>query len=201
MIGKSHVPKSEVALLHGDQALRLTNFPFNQQQDPNVYFSGGFWQLRLSEALVADFPLETIVEGDFDRGLTKPYKIIVDTNTSIMDEKFVDKIEKWVCAGGIFVTYGETGRHSTTEMDSWPIARLTGYKVTAIEPLDENGKVKEWKRFTLAPGQPIFKAGDWHEGNATGLHLQKVDPGCQDLMIWGRWDSCRRHGAMWAKAW
>jgi hypothetical protein len=184
MIGKYHVPKADLAILHSDRSLRLTQFPFDQHRDPNVYIPGGFWEMRLSEPLVEDFPRDTVVEGDFDRGLVDPYKIVIDSNTMIMDPRLVDKIDKWVRKGGIFITYGETGRHTTTDLDAWPIAKLTGYKVTAIEPLDERGKVKEWRHVTLAPNQGVFKPGDWTSPNATGLHLAKTDPACQDLMLW-----------------
>ena len=38
-----------------------------------------------------------------------------------MDEEMVGQIETYVRDGGIFITAVQTGRHSPTKMDSWPI--------------------------------------------------------------------------------
>ena len=38
------------------------------------------------------------------------YRVIIDCNTSIMDESMVSDIEKWVRNGGVFITLAQTGR-------------------------------------------------------------------------------------------
>jgi hypothetical protein len=57
-------------------------------------------------------PRDLINESDFMRGNAGKYKVIVDDATLIMDDALIAKIEQWVRAGGIFITQGQTGRHS-----------------------------------------------------------------------------------------
>jgi hypothetical protein len=141
----------------------------------------GHWPVRINEWLLADFPLDELLEVDFERGNTTPYRVILDTNTCMMDESLVAQIEKWVRAGGIFVTFGETGRHTSTHVDAWPICRLSGYQVLDVAPRGRN------QAFRLASDQPVFRDGDYwaaHNHGANLLVLKKAQPECRDLMLW-----------------
>jgi hypothetical protein len=179
LIGKYHTPPAQVATLHSDRVVRLLGFPW--QAEPGFRFSSGHWPVRINEWLLADFPLDEVLEVDFERGNASAYRVILDTNTCVMDEPLVGQIETWVRAGGIFVTYGETGRHSSTHVDSWPISRLSGYRVLAVAPRGRN------QAFRLAPGQPVFRDNEFwaaHANAANLLVLKKEQSECRDLLVW-----------------
>ena len=137
-------------------------------------------------------------ESDFSRGNAAAYKVILDTNTSIMDDAFVDQIEKYVSGGGIFITFATSGRHSPTKPDSWSINRLTGYDVLTQERFDAKGSTLEYandpnpagtpSHLTVAPasGQHIYlKSEQWMNSPFhNGLRLKKRLPDVQDLLLW-----------------
>jgi hypothetical protein len=179
LIGKYHTPPAQAAMLHSDRLQRLLGFPW--QPEAGGSLAAGHWPVRINEWLLADFPLDEVLEVDFQRGNAAAYRVILDTNTCLMDEPIVEQIEKWVRAGGIFVTYGETGRHSSTHLDSWPICRLSGYRVLEVAPRGRN------QTFSPAPAQPVFQASDdWavHSHGANVLVLKKEQPECRDLLLW-----------------
>jgi hypothetical protein len=97
-----------------------------------------------------------------------------------MDEKTVDDIEAWVRQGGVFVTVTHTGRHTPERADSWPISRLTGYKVTGVMNHPKSQKM------SFVPDQKVFKAEAWDAGQLTrnGLTFEKSDPACVELAKW-----------------
>ena len=74
-------------------------------------------------------------ESTIRDGLIKDYPVLWDTGTWIMDEKTVARIKAYVEAGGTFVALQETGRHSDTRRDAWPISELTGFKVREVRPM------------------------------------------------------------------
>ncbi|MFH1266050.1 MAG: hypothetical protein ABIK89_10005 [Planctomycetota bacterium] len=175
LIGKYHTPKAKVAALISDRVERLIGFPW--RPDPAIAQRGGFTPVRINEWFLASFPVDAIVENDFGRGNVDSYKVVVDTNTMILDEPVIAQIGKWVRAGGIFVTFGQTGRHTSTAIDSWPISELTGYSVVRTNVANS--------AISLAPGQPVFKDDYWTKPrSASGLALKKAAPECQDLMVW-----------------
>lgn len=140
-----------------------------------------------------------MTESDFDRGNAVHYKIIIDTNTSIMDDHLLGQIEKYVRDGGIFVTFVQTGRHSPTKPDSWPIRKLTGYDVLTIEKFDAHGNAMRFdpkdpnpagstqQPLFPAPGQQIYPTtqADWMKTPfVTGLRMKKAADDVQDLVLW-----------------
>ncbi len=174
LIGKYHVPKAQVALLSSDRVNRLYGFPFHA--DPKAPRKG-HWDLRFNELLMPEYAREEVFEQDFDRGNTDAYKVIVDLNTSVMDAPFLAKIEKWVRAGGIFITWGQTGRNTSEEKDAWPISGLTGFKVADLD--------RPPRKLHLADGQQIFQdAVGWNPSSVAGMTLQKQAPECTDLLQW-----------------
>ncbi len=169
LLGRLHFPKAEIATFASDRVAALTQFPWS---------TAGFATLSTSwnpiEALRQRFPYDTLTESSFAAGDAGPYRVIIDTNVSVMDEPLVAGIEKWVRAGGTFVAVGQTGRHTSLTPDAWPIARLTGAKVT--------GEVADG-RLRPAPGQTIFDSA-WNGARASGLRLAKVAPDAHDLLLW-----------------
>ena len=185
LIGKYHAPKAEVAVLYSTRVSGLTGFPWGN--DPNVNLSAGYWPWNVAACLRDRYPRDGLTESDFARGAAARYRVIVDSNTSIMGEKLVGEIEKYVRAGGTFVTFVQTGRHTPTRKDAWPISRLTGYRVARVSRYSADGSVpaEEWHKLKLAPGQSIYRPDNWRvDLPANGLSLEGEAPDCQDLLLW-----------------
>jgi hypothetical protein len=183
-LGRIHIPKSEAAMLMSERVNKLTGYPWGK--DPNTNLASGYWVWRINQFLLDDYSFDGLSEKDFARGNAKPYKFIVDMNTSIMDEKLFDEIENWVKDGGIFVAFIQTGRHTPEKKDAWPISKLTGYQVTGISRYNsEDESMDEW-RVKYAPGQKIFNRNMFNiDGRqANGLKMKKIAPECENLILW-----------------
>jgi hypothetical protein len=182
LFGKDHFAPPQYASLVSERDANRLSFPWNIF-DKNLVMQAGFipwaWYDQRYPGQAA------ICEQQFLNNFVDRYKVVIDSNTSIMDPDMVDAIERYVKQGGIFVTYVETGRHSDTKANSWPISKLTGYDVVSIDPHPNNG-LQVGSSFDLAPGQTLFAADkmDPHLNNGSGLHLRKVAPDCQDLLVW-----------------
>lgn len=186
LIGKYHLPKAEVAIVNSDRNLRLLGFPWDVSRDPNVVFSENRWWALINQ-LLDTYPRAGIEEDDFARGNVDQYRIVLDGNTTIMDPELVAQIEKWVLKGGTFITYQQTGRHTSSVPNSWPISKLTGYAVTGIDKLAPNGDGRPSRRLHLVEGQSVFNSGapGWQYVQCSaGLSLKKIDPACEDLLQW-----------------
>jgi len=176
LIGKYHTPKAQLALLSSDRVDRLYGFPFHPNRKAENW-RHGHWDLRFNELLMPDFDRDELFPHDFERGYADGYKVIIDSNTSVMDPDLVERIGKWVKAGGIFITYGDTGRHTSVLKDAWPISAISGYRVTATDqPL---------RHVIPAEGQQMI-ANDttWRNANAFGNTLEKQSPDCMDLLTY-----------------
>jgi hypothetical protein len=181
-VGKYHAPQAEVAALYSTENTRLNGFPWIL--DPNKGLPSGYWNWNVRSVLRDYYPSDGLSESSFANGDAAAYRIIIDSNTSVMSEQMVSNIERYVRAGGTFVTFVQTGRHSTNEPDAWPIARLTGYAVEKIDALDSEGRILQSGKLTQAPGQTVLP-GAWDGVNANGLHLRKVAADAEDVLLWG----------------
>ncbi len=181
LIGKYHFTKAEVAGLYSSESTRLNGFPW--VLDPNKLLSAGYWSWNTPGYIRDYYPTDALSESSFANGDAAAYRVILDSNTSIMSETMVDEIEAYVRQGGTFVTYVQTGRHSATEPDAWPIERLTGYAVERIDSMDAQGNVIESGKLSLAPGQSVL-SGEWDGARANGLHLRKIAEDAQDVLLW-----------------
>jgi hypothetical protein len=196
LIGKYHLPQTDIAFLFSSRNDALTGFPWSN--DLNTNLPGGWTCWGMAEEMLNYCPRDAITEGDFARGNAARYKVIIDLNTSIMDQPMIDQIEKYVRDGGIFITFGNTGRHSPTQPNSWPISKLTGYQVLTVERFDAQGRsvrfdskdpnspASPWQPFHPAPGQQFFpKVEPWMTTPfVTGLRMKKIADDAQDLLIW-----------------
>jgi hypothetical protein len=185
LMGKYHLPQPEVADLTSIRTERLFSFPMNLgdhgssapdliAQGPGVFASG------VDGTLSGAYSRGGIIEGNFARGTADQYKVVVDTNSSILDPDTIDAIAQWVKRGGVFITYGQTGRHTSIKPNSWPISKLTGYDVIAVE--------RKGRQLKMAPGQTVLPddatkivGSDW--GLTMKKHAQG-DASCQDLELW-----------------
>jgi hypothetical protein len=184
-IGKYHPPKAETAILFSERCLALTNYPFGYgHSDPNILLPSGYWYWDPAAPLMQKYAFDGLGETDFANGNASNYRVVIDSNTSVLDDAAVDNIEKFVRQGGIFITFVQTGRHSTTKADAWPICRLTGYDVTHIDPLTATYGC-QGQSLQLAPNQDVFAAADWGDAApAYGMSLKKRETECRDLMLW-----------------
>lgn len=181
MVGKCHVPKAEVAALYSTENTRLNGFPWILDFNKNLPSGYSKWNVRGN--LRDYYASDGLSESSFANGDAAAYRVILDSNTSVMSDKMVSEVEKYVRAGGTFVTFAQTGRHSTDAANAWPIARLTGYAVEKIDALDHNGRILESGKLALAPGQTVI-SGAWNGVSANGLHLRKVASDAEDVLLW-----------------
>jgi len=181
LVGKYHAPRAEVAALYSNRARALCEFPWNN--DPNRNLDSGYYAWNVRANLRGLYESDALTECAFADGDAARYRVIIDTNTSVMDEELLAGIETFVRNGGVFVTFVQSGRHTPTEPDRWPIQRLTGYAVTGIDPLGPDGEVARSRTLQPATGQTVF-SGNWNRAQANGLSLRKISGDTQDLMLW-----------------
>lgn len=181
LMGQSHYAKAQTAVLYSDRIAQLTGYPWGA--DPNSGLGGGYWNWNAASVLRGSYAYDGLTQSSFARGEADPYRVIIDTNTSIMEPQMVGEIEQWVRNGGTFVTLAQTGRSTPEAPDSWPIAPLTGFRVTHIDRLKNDGGVDESAQLVIAPGQTVFDA-TLKDVRANGLHLEKVAPEAQPLLLW-----------------
>jgi len=186
-IGKYHAPKADTAFLWATRNKALTGFPWGN--DPNTNLPSGWNCKGIGDTLLANgYPRDGLSESDFENGNASRYKVIIDTNTSILDEDMVRRIEDYVRGGGTFVTFAQTGRHTPTQPDSWPISRLTGYEVLSTDKPAPGSPTPGSPNQPLSPvpGQDIYpELDEWMQSpHITGLRMKKVADDAQDLLMW-----------------
>lgn len=181
LMGKYHAPKGDVGILYSTSARTLTDFPWSN--DPNANQKSGYFNWNIASPLRGSFNYDGLSESSFSDGAADKYRVIIDSNSSIMDEKLAAGIECWVRNGGIFITSGQTGRHTPTDFNAWPISALSGYKVARIDRYFPDGRQNEVHKLAAAPGQDIFDQA-WDGVAANGLGLAKDSLDCQDLLLW-----------------
>ncbi len=177
MIGKYHSPFARVATLYSNLNDCLIGFPWRSERAESI---GGVYSLYDSAVQLIDYcPRDGVDAKDFSTPLVDKYRVIIDSNTSFMSEELVAGIEGFVRRGGVFITYGETGRHSPTTPDTWPIKRLTGYSTL---------RIFEWgdgRSLSVAPGQSILSLEEIPAGTrALGQSLKPESHDCLPLVNW-----------------
>ena len=183
-IGKYHTPTTDVAALYSMRNAGLTDFPWHAGQGygstNDLHLGSGQSKWNVRAPLRGDFDCDSLMEASFARGDAARYKVIIDTNTSIMDPPLIDSIDKYVRDGGTFVTFVQSGRHTSLQQDAWPIEKLTGYHVTRLTQKNPG----QTGQITWAKDQPIF-SGDWiTQPKAYGMSMEKKTPDAQDLAYW-----------------
>jgi hypothetical protein len=181
-IGKYHPPAADVAALYSTRNQGLLDFPWSSGQgygDSNpLHLGSGYGKWNVRAVLRGLYDVDGLMESSFSRGDASRYKVIIDTNTSIMDDALIANIEQYVRDGGVFITFVQSGRHTSTEKEAWPIEKLTGYHVTRLT------QATPWQPDAIqwAKDQPF--GGDCVKQPADGLSLQNIGPDTQDLAYW-----------------
>ena len=183
LFGKYHSPDADVAILHGANVPLSWRGPWVRK--PNTYLETGYNRANALVGLLEHFSYDALTEGDFDRGHASRYRVIIDSNTTIMDPKLIEDIEQYVREGGTFVTFVHSGRHSPSVPNAWPISKLTGYEVIGMEQYSPEGNLTpdSFQALKPAPGQDIFTDAPWMK-RANGLQLKRVADDAQDLVLW-----------------
>jgi len=186
LLGKYHVPQAELAVMNSDRYYRLLSFPWDTVDvAPDLVQGNRFW--AFVSQMVSQYPRGGVLEQDFARGRADKFRVVLDANTTIMDPETVDSIAAWVKRGGVFITFMQTGRHTSVMQDSWPISKLTGYEVTGIDKLSPYGDGLPNRQLHPVTNQVVFDptAPEWHYAQTSaGLSLKKIDPTCEDLLQW-----------------
>ncbi|MEI8195743.1 MAG: hypothetical protein WCI73_07530, partial [Phycisphaerae bacterium] len=192
-MGKYHPAQTELAMLHSQRVMKLMIYPWrlngypwgmgkwgNDPSESNDSYMGLMFDPR--GGLRQSYESDALAEEAFAAGDANRYKVVIDSNTALLDESTIAGIEQYVRQGGVFVTYGETGRYGASGESSWPISRLTGYRIL--------------KRFSHPVTQPMKRAADQdvfpdnllfenkEKTRANGLCLEKTAPEAQDLLLW-----------------
>lgn len=177
-IGKYHVPFAEVAILYSTRNMRLTYFPWDSDLT-NRWQRGGYESSFNPAFLLMDFcPRVGISDEALSAALADRYRVVVDTNTTFMNEDVLAGIESYVRAGGVFIARGETGRHGEVEPDAWPISKLTGYAMQKINMYGTGAALQ------LVPGQNVLSDTELNGARGGGPSFKKAAPGCVDLVLW-----------------
>lgn len=174
-VGKYHAPFAKVGVLFGLQSQWLAGFPWAASDSAGG--QGGYYsRWNAANHLLNWCPRDGIGAVDFQGTEIDRYAVIIDTNTAFMDELLLEGIEQYVKRGGVFITYGHTGRHSPTVPDSWPISRLTGFQVVgsygggdgkmASTPTETNE--------TLYPHNPVHCSGFRLKSTGAGNNVQTL---------------------------
>jgi hypothetical protein len=176
IIGKYHAPFARVAVLFSLPSAWLTGFPWLPEPGSRGGYYSGY---NAAGQLLAYCPRDGIGVKDFGAPAVNRYRVIIDSNSVFMAAELIDGIETYVRQGGVFITYGQTGRHTPVQPDAWPISRLTGYEVA--HPVGGN----DAQAVSLAAGQTVFAPSDLPpHTRAEGLALKPVAPECRSLAVW-----------------
>jgi hypothetical protein len=119
------IKQPDVALLWSARAAHLVSRPAQYCFDlgRGDLQPLGYSYTYASEATIAD-------------GKLAGTKVLWDSGTWVMDPETVAGIARWVEAGGTFVALQQTGRHTSTRKDAWPISALTGFTVREVRPME-----------------------------------------------------------------
>ncbi|MGE9289393.1 MAG: hypothetical protein ACQKBT_00295, partial [Puniceicoccales bacterium] len=142
-----------------------------------------YWKWNVRAYLDGYYESDGLTESSFADGDADKYRVIVDTNTSIMTPELLSEIQRYVRDGGTFVTFAQTGRHTPTQPNGWAISELTGFRVVGLDQYDEDGNPLETHGMRPAPGSDVFQ-GDWESSRANGLFLEAIVPEAKPLMLW-----------------
>ncbi len=118
-VGKTDLQRTDLGLLR------------DLNQDAR-YATSMIWDWDMSRG---SFPalglVPVLVDGpDLEKGLADgKVKVMFDCATTVMDEKLLAAVKRYVEQGGIFVAQHHTGQHTPRDRDAWPLPKAFGLKV------------------------------------------------------------------------
>ncbi len=184
MIGKTLPVKPEIAILVSSLSALLSD----------EFHSFGEWNIGRGELAASHYDNVFVTETMLAEGVADDYPVLFDSDTMFMDGKIIDSIEKYVKKGGTFIALHNTGRHSILEADSWPISRLTGFKVLTV---NKKGKIKFENKLPIFKGWEgkVFEgegsALNWKDDQSarnTSIGMEPISPVLKDVIPLARWE-------------
>ncbi|MBI5835068.1 MAG: hypothetical protein HZB16_22415 [Armatimonadetes bacterium] len=158
LLGKANWAKPPIAVL---RAARSDNyFPQSALADD--------WDIGRSSLQAVHYQNVYVTEAELAAGLANDYPLLFDAGTMVFDDAMVTALERYVRAGGTFVATNVTGRHSLTRPDTWPIERLSGFRV-----LGERDNM----HVTVLPDNPLLPklGGLTFNGNGIAVNWMGVN--------------------------
>lgn len=179
LANRYNMKKPEIAILWSGVSNRLA--PGGKASIPYVY------DLGRGDIQSIGYSYAYVDEPGLHRHLADGYKVLFDDGTWVMSPQTVQDIQHYVEQGGTYIALQETGRHTLTQRDAWPIQSLSGFRVKQIRPM--GGFV------SILPDQPLFTklAGQNFENEGKSIDysgynfadmciaLQPVAPGTQAI--------------------
>ena len=179
LANRYNMKKPEIAILWSGVNNRLA--PGGKSSIPYVF------DLGRGDLQSLGYSYAYVDEPGLYRHLADGYKVLWDDGTWVMSPQTVQDITRYVEGGGTYVALQETGRHTLTARDAWPIQALSGFKVKEVRPM--GGFV------SILPDQPLFTklAGQNFENEGRSIDysgynfadvctvLEPVAPGTQAL--------------------
>ncbi len=120
LFGKAIRTKPRIVIMHSSLGLELGNSPFN-------------WDIGRGELQAAHYDNAYSTGQDLCDGAVARYNppILFDSGTEYMNAKIIAALRRYVENGGTFIALQNTGRSTITRPNTWPISKLTGFKVVA----------------------------------------------------------------------
>ena len=87
------------------------------------------WDIGRGELQAAHYDNVYATERELLLGLVQDYPVLFDAGSEFMEEDVLEALTRYVRNGGTYVALHNTGRHTSMDPDSYPISRLTGFKV------------------------------------------------------------------------
>lgn len=140
LANRYNMKKPEIAILWSGVNNRLA--PGGKSSLPYVF------DLGRGDLQSLGYSYAYLDEPGLHHHLADGYKVLWDDGSWVMSPQTVQDIKHYVEQGGTYVALQETGRHTPTERDAWPIQALSGFKVKEVRPM--GGFV------SILPDQPIF---------------------------------------------
>ena len=178
LFGKSLRQKPQLLLLRSSLSLS------NSSEEP------WNWDVGRGEIQSAHYDYGCVSESQIKDGTADSYPVIFDAGSDIMDGETIEALRRYVEKGGTFIALHNTGRSDPLEPNTWPISKLTGFKVTSS---GKRGNIH------FANDLPVFKgwegkqfkaqgiALDWKKNDVadgTGIVLASEDPESKALALW-----------------
>ncbi|MEI8196406.1 MAG: hypothetical protein WCI73_10895, partial [Phycisphaerae bacterium] len=178
-IGKGERVRPQIAVLRSNRTTRLgIQSPYN-------------WDLTRGELQACGRTGQMVDLPEVASGLVDAYPVLFDDGTQVLTDEDVAALEGYVRRGGTFIAMHETGMHSPSRANAWPIERLTGLRVKQNAPI--GGKqIRFSDTQNLLPtlrGRSIDGWGlmlDWTKTDVTGkaLSLDIADSQVETIAAW-----------------
>ena len=157
LVGKATRAKPEIALLH---AASERYFPYT--------YAFASWDIGRGSLQAAHINNAYVTETEVLNGLVDQYPVLIDNNTSVMGEDLLAALERYVRAGGTFICLQNTGQSTLLDADTWPISKLSGFKVVG----ERNSAM-----VTVLKDNPLLKgmAGMKFTGSGMAVNWMGID--------------------------